>query len=194
MQISKCQKCQSLIGPELQCPQVYYFLQKGSEQNLLTQGGLKHIIWAFCILVKKSNLRVAIDFTIIFQLRGLKPKNKDHANSYDCCDLTQKVYLPHAPFQSHQLNVCSNLYRMPKLWDMKSCGENLAKVKGSIIGNNKGVTFLCYVCCWQRNVMCELTHMVYTHTGHGGQGRNITRCFYLTRKATTYYLIMYCLW
>ena len=31
VQISKYQKCQSLIGPELQCSQVYYFLQKGSE-------------------------------------------------------------------------------------------------------------------------------------------------------------------
>ena len=27
---------------------------------------------------------------------GLKPKNKDHANFYDCCDLTKKVYLKDA--------------------------------------------------------------------------------------------------
>ena len=27
----------------------------------------------------------------------MKPKNKDHANFYERCDLTQKVYLPHAP-------------------------------------------------------------------------------------------------
>ena len=31
MQISKCQKCQNLIGPELQCSQVSYFLQKASD-------------------------------------------------------------------------------------------------------------------------------------------------------------------
>ena len=24
---------------------------------------------------------------------GLKPKNKSHANFYQCCDLTKKVYL-----------------------------------------------------------------------------------------------------
>ena len=37
-----------------------------------------------------------IDFTKIFQLKGLKPKNKDHANIYECCDLTKKVYLKDA--------------------------------------------------------------------------------------------------
>ena len=34
-----------------------------------------------------------IDFTKNFQLKGLKPKNKGHANFYECCDLTKKVYL-----------------------------------------------------------------------------------------------------
>ena len=32
-----------------------------------------------------------IDFTkIIFQLKGLKPKNKGHTNFNECCDLTKK--------------------------------------------------------------------------------------------------------
>ena len=31
---------------------------------------------------------------------GLKPKNKGHANFYECCDLTKKVYL----------KVCSTSY------------------------------------------------------------------------------------
>ena len=34
-----------------------------------------------------------IDFTRIFQLKGLTPKNKGHTNFYKCCDLTKKVYL-----------------------------------------------------------------------------------------------------
>ena len=34
-----------------------------------------------------------IDFTKIFLLKGLKPKNKGHTNFYECCDLTKKVYL-----------------------------------------------------------------------------------------------------
>ena len=31
-----------------------------------------------------------IEFTKIFQLKGLKPKNKGHINFYECCDLTKK--------------------------------------------------------------------------------------------------------
>ena len=34
-----------------------------------------------------------IDFTKIFQLKSLKPKNKGPTNFYECCDLTKKVYL-----------------------------------------------------------------------------------------------------
>ena len=29
----------------------------------------------------------------IYQLKGLKSKNKGHTNFYECCDLTEKVYL-----------------------------------------------------------------------------------------------------
>ena len=34
-----------------------------------------------------------IDFSKVFQLKGLKPKNKGQTNFYECCDLTKKVYL-----------------------------------------------------------------------------------------------------
>ena len=34
-----------------------------------------------------------IKVTKIYQLKGLKPKNKDQTNLYECCDLTEKVYL-----------------------------------------------------------------------------------------------------
>ena len=33
------------------------------------------------------------DFSKIYQLYGLKPKNKGRTNFYECCDLTKKVYL-----------------------------------------------------------------------------------------------------
>ena len=33
------------------------------------------------------------DFSKIFGLKGLKPKNKDHTNFYECWDLMEKVYL-----------------------------------------------------------------------------------------------------
>ena len=34
-----------------------------------------------------------IYFSKIYELKGLKPKNKGHSNFYECCDLTEKVYL-----------------------------------------------------------------------------------------------------
>ena len=34
-----------------------------------------------------------IDFTEIYLLKGMKPKNKGHTNFYECCDLPEKVYL-----------------------------------------------------------------------------------------------------
>ena len=34
-----------------------------------------------------------VDFTWIYQLKSLKPKNKGDKNFYECCDLTKKVYL-----------------------------------------------------------------------------------------------------
>ena len=33
------------------------------------------------------------EFTKIFQLKGLKPKNKGHANFYEFCDLMKKVFV-----------------------------------------------------------------------------------------------------
>ena len=33
-------------------------------------------------------------------MKGLKPKNIGHTNFYECCDLTEKVYLMPWPFQS----------------------------------------------------------------------------------------------
>ena len=38
-------------------------------------------------------INIRIDFTKLFQLKDLKPKNKDHTNFYECCDLMEKVYL-----------------------------------------------------------------------------------------------------
>ena len=40
------------------------------------------------------------DFGKIYQLKGLKPKNKGHTNFYECCDLTIKVYLIHTTSSS----------------------------------------------------------------------------------------------
>ena len=34
-----------------------------------------------------------IDFSKIYQLKGLEPKNKGCTNFYECCDLTKKIYL-----------------------------------------------------------------------------------------------------
>ena len=34
-----------------------------------------------------------MDFSNLFQLKGLRPKDKGHTNFYECCNLTKKVYL-----------------------------------------------------------------------------------------------------
>ena len=34
-----------------------------------------------------------IDFSKVFQIKGLKSKNKGHTNFYECCDLTKKMFL-----------------------------------------------------------------------------------------------------
>ena len=62
-----------------------------------------HLDILFCQITTFIKVRTAfvfglqplklIDFTKIFQLKGLKPKNKGHTNFYECCDLTKKVYL-----------------------------------------------------------------------------------------------------
>ena len=44
------------------------------------------------------------DFSIIYGLNGLKLKNKDQANFYECCDLTKKVYLTYVCI------MCSTVY------------------------------------------------------------------------------------
>ena len=33
------------------------------------------------------------EFSKIYQLKGLKPKNKGHTNFFECCDLTKKYIL-----------------------------------------------------------------------------------------------------
>ena len=43
-------------------------------------------IWA-------SDILIDYFFCKIYQLKGLKPKNKGHTNIYECCELTKKVYL-----------------------------------------------------------------------------------------------------
>ena len=60
-------------------------------------------MYFFCQITAFINVRVAFvfglqilwlkDFRKIYQLKGLKPKNKGHTNFYECCDLTEKVYL-----------------------------------------------------------------------------------------------------
>ena len=61
---------------------LYYMLEKDDNGQIIRRkGGYNHI----CI--------VDTLFCQIFQLKGLKPKNKGHTNFYECCDFTKKVYL-----------------------------------------------------------------------------------------------------
>ena len=47
-----------------------------------------------------------MDFTKIFQLKGLKPKNKDHMKFYECCDLMKKLYLVLVCIQALESFIC----------------------------------------------------------------------------------------
>ena len=51
----------------------------------------------------------SIDFSNLFQLKGLKPKNKGHTNLYECYDLTKKVYLMRTLCKSSVNLHCANL-------------------------------------------------------------------------------------
>ena len=42
------------------------------------------------------------DFSIIYQLKGLKPKTNGRTNFYECCNLTKKVYLTHCVLATHR--------------------------------------------------------------------------------------------
>ena len=54
--------------------------------------------------------------TKIFQLKGLKPKNKGHTNFYECCDLTKKLYLAAAA-----IFCCSCHFTYHNRLKMKGC-------------------------------------------------------------------------
>ena len=45
------------------------------------------------------------DFSKIYQLMGLKPKNKGYTNFYECCDLTKKLYLREVGFHSWKRSI-----------------------------------------------------------------------------------------
>ena len=47
-------------------------------------------MWPLFSSFRQFNLKILIK---IFQLKGLKLKNKGHTNFYEYCDLTEKVYL-----------------------------------------------------------------------------------------------------
>ena len=55
--------------------------------------------------MKKSTIQLieSKSLNIIFQLKGLKPKNKGHTNFYECCDMTEKVYLPQVAYMDDLL-------------------------------------------------------------------------------------------
>ena len=57
-----------------------------------------------------------MNFTKIFQLKGLKPKNNGQMNFYECCDLTEKVYLVWCRQMSYNCPFFSFLARPHSRW------------------------------------------------------------------------------
>ena len=62
----------------------------------------------------------------MFQLKGLKPKNKGHTNFYECCDLTKNVYLVDNVLAFHWK---ISLITHSEIWEECRCREsaNVAK-------------------------------------------------------------------
>ena len=61
-----------------------------------------------------QNLKL-IDFTKIFQFKGLKPK-KGHSNFYECCDLTKKVGISSADIMRGYNRRGANLISVVSPW------------------------------------------------------------------------------
>ena len=49
-----------------------------------------------------------IDISKIYHLKGPKPKNEDHTNFYECCDLTKKVYLMYIHIMWKSFNILAD--------------------------------------------------------------------------------------
>ena len=57
-------------------------------------------------------IHILIDFTKIYQLKGLKPKNKRPMNFYECCDLMKK-YMCIPKLSSLKKNYTHPLFKYP---------------------------------------------------------------------------------
>ena len=62
-------------------------------------------MWPLFLGLRPFNLKILIKS---YQFKGLKSKNKDQTNFYECCDLTKKVYLVAAYAKNSQLDTQSN--------------------------------------------------------------------------------------
>ena len=86
-----------------------------------------------------------IDFTKIFQLKGLKPNNNGHTNFNECCDLTKKVYLKyvmeHFSFQIGENEVRQQI-GPPSIQRLYKEGRE-AKLEESGVGNSSEIKSLC---------------------------------------------------
>ena len=68
------------------------------------------------------------DFSNIYRLKGLKPKNNSHTNFYECCDLMKKVYLIYI---LHTLTSCYKEWSSsrPTIQNREELSKNLLKYR-----------------------------------------------------------------
>ena len=57
-----------------------------------------------------------INFSKIYQLKGMMPKNKGHTNFYECCELTEKVYLASTHTWMEQMSRNDEVFKATFLW------------------------------------------------------------------------------
>ena len=80
----------SLCWKYLQC---WTFSCVEYSNSLLKLLLLRYIFFRQITTFIKVLMAFAFGLHWIYQLKGLKPKNKDNTNFYECCDLMEKVYL-----------------------------------------------------------------------------------------------------
>ena len=89
----------------------------------------------------------SIDFTNIFQLKGLKPKNKCYTNFYECCDLTKKKLFFLAAVLGKSIAVVYHGYAMARSrWEVELAFCTLHTITSRVTWAVFPYTLL--VLCW----------------------------------------------
>ena len=99
-----------------------------------------------------------IDFSRIYQLKGLKTKNKGRMKFYECCDLTKKGYLVYTYLvKTMRILKCWNYYLLAWIW-YNRCNPVSNHSKNSLFQFLKSLSFLKVI---QKQIWKSIAFAVY---------------------------------